>query len=226
MKTSSKYFDSIRINPGGKKKKKRRKRSRRRQCQWAGCDKPGGHKAPAGRDREGQYFNFCMDHVREYNKNYNYFSGLSDSEVSKFQKDSLTGNRPTWKMGTANARKHGLRRYSRIMKSGSARSMRMRDPNWQADRRAVQLVRKLKPLEAKAMSTLGLKAERDRRRHQDAIQGAGQKAPPGRKWRRPRLRGAIPRSRAGLSIVEDRRPVLGAFRNPPKTVPRGTPRIE
>jgi hypothetical protein len=157
MKTSSKYFDSIRINPGGKKKKKKQEEVAAQQCQWSGCDKPGGHKAPAGRDREGQYFNFCMDHVREYNKNYNYFSGLSDSEVSKFQKDSLTGNRPTWKMGTAKPESTASAPVFSDLKSGSARSMRMRDPNWQADRRAVQLVRKLKPLEAKAMSTLGLK---------------------------------------------------------------------
>ena len=155
MKPSSKYFDSIRINPGGKKKKREEKVAA--TCQWAGCDKPGGHKAPAGRDREGQYFNFCIDHVREYNKNYNYFSGLSDDEISKFQKDSLTGNRPTWKMGTARLEDASAAPVFSDMKSGSARSMRMRDPNWRASD-AMPQIRKLKPLEAKAMSTLGLKA--------------------------------------------------------------------
>ncbi len=157
MKPTSKYFDSIRINPDGKKKKKRVEESTAQNCQWAGCEKPGTHKAPAGRDREGQYLHFCIDHVREYNKNYNYFSGLGDDEIAKFQKDALTGNRPTWKMGTQRMDANATAPVFSDMKSGSARSMRMRDPNWRANA-AIPLVRKLKPLEAKAMSTLGLKA--------------------------------------------------------------------
>lgn len=156
MKTSSKYFDSIRINPDGKKRK-RVEETTAQTCQWAGCEKPGPHKAPAGRDREGQYLHFCLDHVREYNKNYNYFSGLGDEAIAKFQKDALTGNRPTWKMGTAHVEDARSAPIFSDMKSGSARSMRMRDPNWRAGAMA-QPVRKLKPLEAKAMATLDLKA--------------------------------------------------------------------
>jgi hypothetical protein len=52
-----------------------------------------------GRLREGQYFSFCLDHVREYNATYNYFNGMSDEAVLLYQKDALTGHRPTWKMG-------------------------------------------------------------------------------------------------------------------------------
>ena len=44
-----------------------------------------------------------MSHVREYNKTYNYFEGMNPKDVSKFQKESLTGNRPTWKLGVENA---------------------------------------------------------------------------------------------------------------------------
>ena len=51
---------------------------------------------------------FCVDHVRQYNASYNYFDGMSDSEVEDFQKDALTGHRPTWKVG-ANAWAHGTR---------------------------------------------------------------------------------------------------------------------
>lgn len=154
MKTSSKYFDSIRINPGGKKKKA--EEEARNRCQWEGCDNPGAHKAPAGRNRDGEYLWFCTDHVREYNKNYNYFSGLSDDEISKFQKDSATGNRPTWKMGTANAAAKAAPVFSQ-MRSGSAKSMKMRDPSLRVA--AAEPVRRLKPLEAKAMRTLDLDAK-------------------------------------------------------------------
>ncbi len=156
MATNSKYFDSIRINPGGKKRKA--EEAERNRCQWEGCGLPGAHKAPAGRDREGAYVWFCVDHVREYNKNYNYFQGLNDEDIAKFQKDSLTGNRPTWKMGVANPTANAAPIFS-DMKSGSARSMRMRDPSGWASLGQAKPVRRLKPLETKAMRTLGLTDE-------------------------------------------------------------------
>lgn len=56
-----------------------------------------------GRLREGQYFCFCLDHVREYNATYNYFNGMSDEDVLRYQKDAVTGHRPTWKMGANRA---------------------------------------------------------------------------------------------------------------------------
>ena len=69
------------------------------KCDHPGCAKAGEFRAPMGRDREGQYFSFCMDHVREYNASYNYFTGMSDDAVAKYQKAALTGHRPTWTMG-------------------------------------------------------------------------------------------------------------------------------
>ncbi|WP_306119549.1 MULTISPECIES: J domain-containing protein [unclassified Roseitalea] len=154
MKPSSKYFDSIRINPGGKKKRAAEEAVSR--CQWEGCEQPGRHKAPAGRNRDGEYLWFCLDHVRDYNKNYNYFSGLTDDEIARFQKDAMLGNRPTWKMGTANAKTTAAPTFAE-MKSGSAKAMRMRDPAAWARAQNAEPVRRLKPLESKAMRTLGLK---------------------------------------------------------------------
>lgn len=52
-----------------------------------------------GRLREGQYFCFCLDHVREYNQSYNYFNGMSAEAVAHYQRDALVGHRPTWSMG-------------------------------------------------------------------------------------------------------------------------------
>ncbi|WP_068084027.1 J domain-containing protein [Polycladidibacter stylochi] len=95
MKINSSLFDGIRVKPD--KKKQAKKESPK--CDWEGCQNPGVHKAPKGRDREGQFFNFCMEHVRAYNKSYNYFSGLDDDSIKNIQEDAVTGNRPTWKMG-------------------------------------------------------------------------------------------------------------------------------
>ena len=55
---------------------------------------------PKGREREKEYWRFCLEHVREYNQSYNFFAGMNDDAVLAYQKDALTGHRPTWKMGT------------------------------------------------------------------------------------------------------------------------------
>jgi hypothetical protein len=124
MKLDSKYFDSIRAAP---KREREDKKSRHPHCQWKGCDRPAPHRAPMGRGRDGEYFAFCIDHVREYNAAYNYFDGMSDSEVSAFQKDALTGHRPTWKVG-ADSWAHG----TKDRMSGAAAAMtgrRRNDPH-------------------------------------------------------------------------------------------------
>ncbi|MEP3278828.1 MAG: J domain-containing protein [Stappiaceae bacterium] len=95
MTNKSNIFDSIRVKPS----KDKAKREKHPDCEWEGCPNPGSHKAPKGRGREGQFFRFCVNHVREYNKSYNYFQGMDDTQLRSYQKDALTGHRPTWKMG-------------------------------------------------------------------------------------------------------------------------------
>jgi hypothetical protein len=95
MKFDSPIFDAIRVKPG----EDRRPRTGCPACNWAGCEQPATHRAPKGRLREGQYWSFCLEHVREYNHSYNYFAGMSDDAVARYQKDAITGHRPTWKMG-------------------------------------------------------------------------------------------------------------------------------
>ena len=97
MKLDSKYFDSIRIRTRAEPPR----RANESVCQWQGCKDAGRHRAPRGRGHDGEYYVFCLDHVRQYNATYNYFVGMSDAQVSDFQKESVTGHRPTWTMGSA-----------------------------------------------------------------------------------------------------------------------------
>jgi hypothetical protein len=95
MRLNSKYFDRIRVKPD----EERRARERHPRCEHPGCDRAGGFRAPKGRDREGEYHNFCLDHVRAYNKAYNYFSGMDNDTFGDYLKDQATGHRPTWRLG-------------------------------------------------------------------------------------------------------------------------------
>jgi DnaJ domain len=100
MNFNSPLFDRIRIRRSCEEP-----RTQEPACERPGCAGTGLYRAPKGRGKEGQYWRFCMDHVREYNHSYNYFAGMSDDAVSAFQKDAVIGHRPTWAMG-ANAAPH------------------------------------------------------------------------------------------------------------------------
>ena len=118
MKTNSPLFDRIRVKPD----KDRRLRAELPACQWPKCDAPATHRAPKGRLRDSEYWQFCLEHVREYNNSYNFFAGMSDDAVAKYQKDAVTGHRPTGKMGSLGGK--------RAIRRGRGQ---VRDPEWSTD---------------------------------------------------------------------------------------------
>jgi curved DNA-binding protein CbpA len=170
MKLDSKYFDRIRT----RRKRQEDAPPQAPTCQWDGCDKTGVHRAPVGRNAEGQFFLFCFEHVKEYNKGYNYFSGLSDGEIARYQKEAITGHRPTWAVGVnkdaRDAPLHATARSGAGQGSGSGAGaayaqQRYKDPfGFVSQARAggggrfQTQGRKLKTLESKALDTMGLGA--------------------------------------------------------------------
>src|SRR5690606_35778294 len=100
MKLDSPWFDRIRA---AKKPGPAEAAARHGGCQHPGCAEKGEFRAPKGRNREGEYFHFCFDHVRQYNQSYNYFRDMPDEAVRAWEKDNLTGHRPTWTMGVNKA---------------------------------------------------------------------------------------------------------------------------
>lgn len=101
MDLNSRIFDRIRIKPTADAPKD----GDTPACDHPGCEGVGLHRAPKGRGREGQYWRFCLDHVRDYNKGYNYFAGMPDEEVMAYQKAASVGHRPTWNMGVNASRR-------------------------------------------------------------------------------------------------------------------------
>ncbi len=122
MSTNSPLFDRIRVKPD----QDRRLRAELPACQWPRCDAPATHRAPKGRLRASEYWRFCLEHVREYNNSYNFFAGMSEDAIAKYQKDDVTGHLPTWKMGSIGS-VGGRRRDDRRGSSGSRAS------GWAAD---------------------------------------------------------------------------------------------
>jgi len=101
MNLNSRIFDRIRV----KQPAQPVVAERGPPCAHAGCKQEGNFRAPMGRNHEGMFFCFCVDHVREYNASYNYFDGMSDDDVAKYQREAIVGHRPTWAMGVNRAAK-------------------------------------------------------------------------------------------------------------------------
>lgn len=70
-----------------------------RRCEWAGCSEAGEFKAPRDR-RLREYMWLCLEHVRAYNKSWNYYAGMSEREVEEEIRRDTCWQRPSWKLGT------------------------------------------------------------------------------------------------------------------------------
>ncbi len=82
MNLNSPLFVRIRVKPA---RSAPEKPNAKIPCSHPGCQEEGVFRAPKGRDREGEYFSFCKDHVREYNATYDYFRGMDDESMAKFR---------------------------------------------------------------------------------------------------------------------------------------------
>src|SRR3954465_4302531 len=69
----------------------------RARCAVPGCGAPGEFKAPlqpANFDGPGSWRFLCLDHVREHNAKYNYFTGMSAEEITAAQSPLAGWDRP------------------------------------------------------------------------------------------------------------------------------------
>jgi hypothetical protein len=70
-----------------------------RRCAQGGCAEDGVYRAPAARDRLSDYVWFCLDHVRAYNRAWDYFAGMSEAEIENQRRADTVWQRPSWPLG-------------------------------------------------------------------------------------------------------------------------------
>ena len=69
-------------------------------CEWENCSNIGKFKAPTEKDNSKNFKWLCKDHIKLFNKKWNYFTGMSQNEIENFLKSDLTWHRPTQKFGS------------------------------------------------------------------------------------------------------------------------------
>lgn len=98
------------VSVSAQKKKAARKRGMsgiieesKRSCDWQNCEKKATYRAPKSRDALDDYYWFCLEHIREYNRSWNFFSDMNDEQIEQLQRAGLQWDRPTWKLGSQEA---------------------------------------------------------------------------------------------------------------------------
>ena len=71
-----------------------------RRCAANGCLAEGTYPAPRSREALRDYLWFCLDHVRAYNKSWNYYEGLQGAALEAEIRRATTWERPSWKFAT------------------------------------------------------------------------------------------------------------------------------
>jgi hypothetical protein len=64
-------------------------------CDWENCDQIGDYRAPLERDNSKKYRLLCLEHIKIFNKKWNYFSNMSDQQIEYFIKSDLTWHKAT-----------------------------------------------------------------------------------------------------------------------------------
>ena len=70
-------------------------------CEWSKYKELGEFKAPVEKDNSKNFRLLCIEHIKMFNKNWNYFEGMSQDEIETFLKSDLTWHRPTQKFGSS-----------------------------------------------------------------------------------------------------------------------------
>ena len=94
-------FVDIRVRPPGKEEAKPEEdvyalKPGERACDHPGCRVAATARAPKSRDMLNEHYWFCQPHAAEYNKQWDFFAGMSEGEIRRRQAQSAVGDRPTW----------------------------------------------------------------------------------------------------------------------------------
>jgi curved DNA-binding protein CbpA len=95
-----------------------------RPCQHSDCVEPGLHRAPKSRDQLTDYYWFCLEHIRAYNKAWDYFVGMSEDEIEAQRRVDTVWERPSWPLGAdyAKAEEQARENLEREFRNGSAKA--------------------------------------------------------------------------------------------------------
>ena len=130
--------------------------SRENICDFPGCHRDGLYKAPKGPRQLRDYYYFCLEHVREYNRSWNFNEGLNEEELEQMIRRSTTWERPSWPFGARQADLSSLLNNEIRDVFGLFEGNDIRYQKRQENKERQFLYSHLDPNQIKALSVMGL----------------------------------------------------------------------
>ena len=67
-----------------------------KKCDSPKCNEKGEYKAPKSRVMLNKYFYFCLNHIKEYNKSWDFYKGMSVEQIENSMRSDTFWDRPSW----------------------------------------------------------------------------------------------------------------------------------
>ena len=67
-----------------------------KECDSPQCNEKGEYRAPKSRVMLNEYFYFCLDHIKEYNKSWDFYKGMSVEQIENSMRSDTFWDRPSW----------------------------------------------------------------------------------------------------------------------------------
>ncbi len=104
MRTRSPFDYDVSVAADKRRRQRRRGMtgafaSSEQRCEWPGCDASGQYRAPRSARQPNAYRWFCLDHVRQFNAEWNFFAEFSEEEFDAMLDAGRVWERPTWSLG-------------------------------------------------------------------------------------------------------------------------------
>ena len=67
-----------------------------KKCDSAKCSAKGEYRAPKSRILLNDYFYFCLNHIKEYNKSWDFYKGMTVDQIETSMRNDTIWDRPSW----------------------------------------------------------------------------------------------------------------------------------
>ncbi len=67
-----------------------------KKCDSIKCPKKGEYRAPKSRIMINDYYYFCLDHIKKYNKSWDFYKGMTVDQIEKSMRSDTVWDRPSW----------------------------------------------------------------------------------------------------------------------------------
>ena len=67
-----------------------------KKCDSPKCHEKGEYRAPKSRIMLNEYFYFCLNHIKEYNKSWDFYKGMTVDQIENSMRSDTVWDRPSW----------------------------------------------------------------------------------------------------------------------------------